>query len=69
VTRWQIYTSEARIRLARPDEITPALHVEVDGIPLPVAGLWQVETTDERVTAILARTRGLSRGGTAARTA
>ena len=69
MTRWQIYTSEARIRLARPDEITPALHVEVDGIPLPIAGLWQVETTDERVTAILARTRGLSRGGTAARTA
>lgn len=59
-TRWHFLDGEVRIRLADPAEVVPAAHVEVGGIRLPVAGLWQVETGDERVGAMLARTRAIA---------
>ncbi len=58
VSRWQGPYGEARIRLA-PGKPT-AVHIEAAGRKLPVVPLWEIEVTDERVAAILKRTRELA---------
>jgi len=60
VTRWQVYLDEVRVRIAERFEITPDAHVRVSGVPLPVVGLWRIESTDPATAQILARTRELA---------
>jgi len=59
VTRWWVLFGEARLRLVHPDELSRAVYVEVDQVQVPVIGLWQLETADERAASVLARTRQL----------
>jgi hypothetical protein len=59
VTRWLIIVGEARLRLADPAELTAGVYVEVDGVQVPVLGLWQLEAIDQQTRAILARSRQL----------
>lgn len=55
VSRWQGPYGEARIRLVQ--DMPAAVHIEAAGMRLPVAPLWEIEVTDERVAAILTRTQ------------
>jgi transcriptional regulator with XRE-family HTH domain len=60
VTRWQVYLDEVRVRIAARSEMAADAHVSVNEVPLPVVGLWRIESTDPGTAKILARTRELA---------
>ncbi len=62
ISRWVVVDGEAQIRLADPDELATSVHVDVDGAEVPVLGLWALEAADERIGAVLTRTRQLVGG-------
>jgi len=59
-SRWMVGLEEYQFRLAPADQLQVRNWVEVDGVRLPVLGLWELESADPAVSRVLARTRELA---------
>lgn len=74
VVRWRVLDEEVRIRITEAaDDVIADLRIVIDGMGLPVVGLWRLEGDDPTVAALLVRSRELaaelSSAASAARTA